>query len=248
MGFPFPIASDFRLAKAPGRAYTHERTMELCVREIGMRVARLLLCLTVAGLTAARGAEGLKEWEVTCDPPANGKMIMTIRLAPAETRTIDQLVVDCPLRQDFARKDSSGKVRVRSFEAATFTYRESDVRLVEDLDRYIGLRVPIGKEELAQAYGDRTFFADAPVSIPRIRITALVKGEPVWSVEGPTRGVNKPTRKASLLAPPAAAPSGALSSSAFVPPPATPPAQKAPDTPPPPPPAPAPTPAPAPQP
>jgi hypothetical protein len=75
-------------------------------------------------------------------------------------------------------------------EPATFVYREKNVRMVAELDKHISFWVPLGMEDIQQAYG-KLFSTNAPVTVARFRITAVSKGENVWSIEVPAGGVHE---------------------------------------------------------
>ena len=130
-------------------------------------------------------AAPVKEWEAREeDAPVSGKQAVSVRFAPGETADYDQLVFDCRLRQEFAKLDSSGQMRRRVIEPVDFTYREDHVRMVADLDKHISFWVPVSYEEVARAFGEQTFVADAPIHVSRIKVTALREGHPVWTLEG----------------------------------------------------------------
>lgn len=141
---------------------------------------------------AASAGAGVSQWEVTSDPPSGGRQVFTVRMTPSETAAYDLLLFECTLRQEYVRTDSSGAARRRVTEPAVFAYRERDVRMVRDLDRHASFRVPVGVAEARAAFGETLFVDDAPVTISKMKITALREGRPVWTVEGPAAGVHRP--------------------------------------------------------
>lgn len=148
--------------------------------------------LAVAAFLFAAGAAaagGIKLVEVKSDPPLpSGRQIWSFRMTPSETRTYDLIVFECVLRQEYEKKGSDGKTRRMVVEPATFVYREKNVKMVEDLDRHISFWVPLGREEIQEAYG-KLFQTNAPVTIARFRITAVAEGQNAWTVDAPTSGV-----------------------------------------------------------
>ena len=153
------------------------------------------LAIGAAAAIAAGAAAGpVREYEIKMDdPPVSGKQVVSVRFTPGETTNFDQLVFDCVLRQEYIQKDSSGRERKRVVEPATFTFRENGVRFVEALDKHISFWVPVGVEQLKEAFGDTLFVGSAPVTIYKITIRAMVSGEAVWTLESkPGGGPQKP--------------------------------------------------------
>jgi len=111
-------------------------------------------------------------------------------MTPSETREYDQLVFECVLHQEYEKRGSDGSIRRVTTEPATFVYREKNVRMVAELDKHISFWVPLGMEDIQQAYG-KLFSTNAPVTVARFRITAVSKGENVWSIEVPAGGVHE---------------------------------------------------------
>ncbi len=149
-----------------------------------LRLAGLAACLAAAGAPAAGGPRGPKRLEITPDPPGEAVQVFTVRMTPSETAVYDEIRFECVYRQTFEQRRSSGRTVRRTVEPASHTHREREVRLVEDLDRYISFRVPIDLEELGRAYGP-VFHTNGTVSVSRIRISALRAGETAWSVDTP---------------------------------------------------------------
>jgi len=152
-------------------------------RRWGAGVAAALL-----GAVAA-GAAGVKLAEVKSDPPAaSGKQVWSFRFTPGETRDYEQIVFECVLKQEYTKRGSDGSVRKMSVEPATFVYREKNVRMVEDLDKHISFWVPLGMDDIQQAYG-KMFQTNAPVTVSRFKVTAIAEGKEAWSIELPNAGV-----------------------------------------------------------
>jgi|YNPMSStandDraft_1061717.scaffolds.fasta_scaffold78650_2 hypothetical protein len=150
--------------------------------------------MSIAWVSATAAHAYLHEYEIKLDGSAvSGKQVVTVRFTPAETRTYDLLVFECVLRQEYTHTDSAGRTRRRVVEPAIFTHRERGVRMVEALDKHISFWVPIGVQQLQEAFGETLFVADAPVTIHRVIIRAYVGGELVWTIEGsPGAGVQRP--------------------------------------------------------
>lgn len=147
--------------------------------------ATSLAILTILATAICGLAAPVKEWEIKLDEaPVSGKQVVSCRFTPGETKDYDVLIFECVLRQEYVKKDSSGKERKRTVEPATFTYREQSVRMIEALDKHISFWVPVGVEQVREAFGDTLFVADAPVTIAKIKVTAMSGGDPVWSLEG----------------------------------------------------------------
>ncbi len=146
-------------------------------------LAGLLLAAISAGAAAP-----VREWDARKDgAPADGKQVLSVRLAPTATKEYEMLVFEIPLRQSYERTDSLGKTTRRTTEPAVFVYREKNVRLVQDLDKHISFWVPVALNLVREAFGE-TLFVDAPVLIQTVRITAMVNGVKEWTIEAPLDG------------------------------------------------------------
>jgi hypothetical protein len=149
-----------------------------------MRHGVVLWCAAVIGLAAgARADAWLQVAEFAIDPPEKGQQVVTARLTPAHTAEYEQLLFDCAYRQDIPWIDARGKPVIKTIEPVRFTYARKIVKLVADLDFYCSFRVPVGRQELQTAYGERVFSPEAPVRIDRVRISAMQGGTNVWSRE-----------------------------------------------------------------
>ena len=151
------------------------------------------LALALAGMAAAQEPAPFvfaKEIEITADPPGKDVQIFTFRITPGTTRAYDALAFECRYRQEYLQKRSDGQEVRRVVEPAAYTYREKGVRMVQDLDKYVSFRVPVALEEIHRAYGNM-FATNAPVSISRIRLSAIVGDQPVWTKEFPPAGLHR---------------------------------------------------------
>lgn len=147
-----------------------------------------LRCLWIGLVAATTAAPAfgapVREFEMKFDgEPVSGKQVVTVRFTPGETKTYEQMVFECVLRQEYTQTDSLGRQRRRVVEPATFVHRERGVRFVEALDKHISFWVPIGVEQLKEAFGDTLFVAQAPVTIQKIVVKAFINGEVVWALE-----------------------------------------------------------------
>jgi len=163
-----------------------------------MTMRRGLAIGMAAAIAAGSAAGPVNEYEIKLDEkPVSGKQVVSIRFSPGETRNYDQFVFDCVLRQEYVQTDSSGRQRKRIVEPATFTFRENGVRFVEALDKHLSFWVPVGVEQLKEAFGDTLFVGTAPVTIHKITIKAMVGGDAVWTLENqPGTGPQKPPEAA----------------------------------------------------
>lgn len=148
----------------------------------------ILTCLAFKCL-----AGPLTEVEITPDPVQNGSQILTFRMTPGETRTYDVLVFDCVYHQEFVPKTSDRTDQKKVHEPQAFTVRRRDVKMVEDLDVNISFRVPVDLDRLKEIYGPTAFDPEHPVTISRVKISAMVSGVVVWWYEFEAKGVHRPT-------------------------------------------------------
>ncbi len=157
-------------------------------------------CLSALSAVAAvpASAPGVREWSVTTEPPVRGKSLVTVRMTPSVTQDYDALVFDCTLRQEYTRTGSDGAAHKRVVEPAVFTYRETDARMVEDLDKHVSFRVPVGLDDVRNAFGDTLFVDEAPVTISHITIKAMKGDQVVWQVESPPSGTHAPPKPAAV--------------------------------------------------
>jgi len=145
---------------------------------------QIIVCLAVA--LAGRlvcGGEPIREVEITHDPEMKGKTIYTVRMMPSETRSYDTITFVCVYHQEFPWVDTRGRKTMKVHEPVAFTYRRTDVDLVNDLDAYVNFRVPTSREQLDRIYGPKVFNKEHPVIVARIRMTAVSKGQEIWSYD-----------------------------------------------------------------
>jgi hypothetical protein len=147
-----------------------------------------VLAVLAAGVSLA---EPIREAELTCEPPVGDKQIFTIRLRPGMNQECDALVFDCYYRQVFLWEMTNEPTALRVHEPEFFTYKRKNVKLVEDLDRYISFWVPAGMETLRTIYGDTAFKTNCPVSVGHIVISAIVTNTTLWTLDLGTNGVQK---------------------------------------------------------
>ena len=135
----------------------------------------------------------LTEVEITPDPVQNGTQIITLRMTPGETETLDLLVFDCVYHQEFVAQTSDQDSRKKVHEPEVFTVRRKDVKMVEELDVNISFRVPVDMAKLSEMYGSTAFNPKYPVTISRIKVSAVRGGVVVWWYEFDAKGLYKPT-------------------------------------------------------
>lgn len=144
--------------------------------------------ITMASLAVAGP---VREIEITPDPPDGGQQIFNIRFTPGETRVYDRIVFDCVYHQEYVSQatDSAGSKLVN--EQYSFTYRAKDIKLVDDLDKNIAFRVPIGLARMKEMFGLTAFTTNAPITIAQIRITAFTAEGQAWTYKLPASGLHK---------------------------------------------------------
>jgi len=150
-------------------------------------VSLLLLSVTVL-LSSSAHAEWIREIEITSDPEVDGKKIFTVRFMPKKTFKYDRILFDCVYRQELPWENARGKKYTKVYEPVSFTYRHSDVKLVNDLDHYSSFRVPIGLKRLQAIYGPKLFNKVRPITIARMKISGISKGKTIWSYELAAKG------------------------------------------------------------
>jgi len=134
----------------------------------------------------------LSEVEITPDPVQNGSQIFTFRMTPGETKTYDLLIFDCIYHQEFVPKTSDQVTRKKVHEPEVFTVRRRDVKMIEELDVNISFRVPVDMAKLIEIYGSTAFDPKYPVTVSRIKISAVNGGVVVWWYEFESKGLFKP--------------------------------------------------------
>lgn len=136
----------------------------------------------------APASDWIRMVEVTSEPEANGQKDYTIRFAPRKTQLCDKVVFECVYHQEFPWEDVWGKKYTKMHEPVPFTYQRAKVKFVNDLDEYVSFRIPVSMERLKEKYGPKVFNKDYPVTVDRIEISGMVKGETIWSFSVPAKG------------------------------------------------------------
>jgi hypothetical protein len=136
-----------------------------------------------------------KEIEITPGVEKDGRREYTVRIRPSENHTYNDIVFNIIYQQEFRWENADGKVSRKTIEPVEFTYKRHDVKFISDLDVFITFRVPVSKERLQKAYGERVFKKDCPITIPRIRISAVSDGKTVWKTELPSKGLHQLEKK-----------------------------------------------------
>ena len=152
-----------------------------------------MIALVAAALRVA--ASPLAEVEITPDPVQNGSQIITVRMTPGESKTYDLLVFDCIYHQEFVPDTSDRTTRAKAHEPEVFTIRRRDVKMVEELDVNISFRVPLDLARLKEMYGETAFDPKYPVTVSRLRVTAMLGDAVAWRYEFPAKGTHKPVDK-----------------------------------------------------
>ena len=159
-------------------------------------LAKWMMSVVLALCCVLTGQAGpLTEVEITPDPVQNGSQIFTLRMTPGETRTIDTLVFECVYHQEFVPRTSDQSSSKIAHEPEVFTVRRKDVKMIEELDVNISFRVPISLARLTEMYGTTAFNPAIPVTVSRIRVSAVVKGDVIWRYEFDAKGLHKPVEK-----------------------------------------------------
>jgi hypothetical protein len=153
--------------------------------------------LTLCGLLALAGnvlAADIAEVEITSDPPEGGQQIFTVRLRPGKTQTMDKVLFECTLHQEFtAAAPGSTNIEKRVIESSVFSYRRRDVKLTEDLDCFISFRVPVSLARIKEIFGDTAYETKAPITVSKMHISGLDKADTcLWRFETEARGQRAP--------------------------------------------------------
>jgi len=152
-----------------------------------LRESALLLLAWV--LTASAGP--LREVEITPDPAQGDHQVFTVRITPGETHVYEKMTFECTYHQEFTSQATESKGAKVIHEPESFTYRQRDVKLVDDLDTHVSFRVPISYAKLRDMFGLTAFNTNAPVTISRMTITAFTSEGKAWSVELAADGLHK---------------------------------------------------------
>lgn len=154
----------------------------------GLRSLFMMVAMAALGCQAGP----LTEVEITPDPVQNGSQIFTVRMTPGETRTYELLTFDCIYHQEFIPRTSDPKTQKKVHEPEVFTVRRKDVKMVEELDVNISFRVPLDLAKLQEMYGLNAFNPEHPITVSRMRISAIKSGVVVWWYEFEADGLHKP--------------------------------------------------------
>jgi hypothetical protein len=150
-------------------------------------IIKLIIVLLVAGFNIAL-ADWIRVIEIVADPVKDGERIYTFRFAPERTQDYDYISFECVYHQEIPWVNPRGEKYIKIHEPVTFTYRRKNVRLVADLDYYISFRVPFDYEDLCNRHGPNVFHANYPITVSRIKVTAVTNNVPAWSIELPSEG------------------------------------------------------------
>ena len=159
--------------------------------------------LTVVGCVAfpiGMNADPLREIEISADAPEHGQQVFTVRMTPGETVACDKLTFECVFHQEYPDQTSDQKKGIETRDPATFVYRRKDIKLVDDLDSFVSFRVPISMQRLVDIYGATAFNTNAPVTVSKMFITAVVEDKPIWTYEVEAKGLHKPPPAPTLPA------------------------------------------------
>lgn len=149
-----------------------------------------LICagsLFIAALAVAWGSESL-ELEIQPDPPNAGKQIFTIRFAPKANLLYDQIVFDCTLQQALVLFTPDGGQENKIYEVGKFAARQRNVKMVKNVDYYISFFVQLGTQRACDIAGDPKTSTNAPITVPRMLITAYRQDQAVWTLDTNAKG------------------------------------------------------------
>jgi len=153
---------------------------------------RLVLAAILLACGVSTAPAGPAEWvsrvRVLADPPKNGQVTYAVRFTPERTLSYEAITFECVYRQEFPWEDFKGRKFTKVLEPVIFTFRRAAVSFVAELDADVNFQVPVDYATLADKYGPTTFNKDYPITINRIRITAVVAGAEAWQVELPGAG------------------------------------------------------------
>lgn len=138
------------------------------------------ILLVVVNITLA---EWVSKIEIQVDPIKDGTRIYTFKFAPEKTQEYDYINFECIYHQEIPWVNPRGEKYTKIHEPVSFSYRRKSVRFVADLDSYICFRVPFDYNDLCERYGPNVFHANYPITVPRIKITAVTNNVPAWSIE-----------------------------------------------------------------
>ena len=141
----------------------------------------------IAALAVAWGGGSL-ELEIQPDPPNAGKQIFTVRFAPNANVLYDQIVFDCTLQQSSVLFAPDGGQTNKIYEVGKFTARQRNVKMVKNLDCYVSFFVQLGTQRACDMAGDPRTSTNAPITVPRMLITAYRKDKAIWTLDTNAKG------------------------------------------------------------
>jgi len=150
-----------------------------------MRTASRLFTCCAAALVPAASLAGswVREMEIKSEPESQGQKVCMVRFTPEKTVVYDEISFECVYRQEMPWEDIRGRKYTKTIEPVTFIFRRSSVAFVNELDADINFKVPVSYARLSEKFGLTVFNKAYPISINRIKITAVSAGAPAWQVE-----------------------------------------------------------------
>jgi len=143
--------------------------------------------LFIAALAVARGSGSL-ELEIQGDPPSAGKQIFTVRFAPGANMLYDQIVFDCTLQQALVLLTPDGGQERKVYEVGKFISRQRNVKMVKNVDYYVSFFVQLESRRACDLAGDPRTSTNAPITVPRMLITAYRQDKAVWALATSAQG------------------------------------------------------------
>jgi hypothetical protein len=145
---------------------------------------------TLALMASLCLGDGVKEVEISPDPSDGDQQLFTVRLRPGMTKDCDRVEFECVLHQEFSWAITNEAARTKIHEPAVFVYKRPNGRLVGDLGCFTSLRVPVGLARLQEVYGLTAVQKGVPVSVSRMRISAVAGDARLWTVDVEAKGVH----------------------------------------------------------
>jgi len=147
-------------------------------------LSRVFTCCAAALIPAVSLAGSwVREMEIRSEPEDQGQKVYMIRFTPGKTVIYDEIAFECVYRQEMPWEDMRGRKYTKVIEPVTFIFRRSSVSFVNELDADINFKVPVSYARLSEKFGLTTFNKAYPISVNRIRITAVAAGAAAWQVE-----------------------------------------------------------------
>jgi hypothetical protein len=150
-----------------------------------MRTVSRLFTSCAAALVPAVSLAGswVREMDVRSEPESQGQKVYMVRFTPEKTTVYDEISFECVYRQEMPWEDIRGRKYTKILEPVTFIFRRSTVSFVNELDADINFKVPVSYARLSEKFGLTVFNKAYPITINRIRISAVSGGAPAWQVE-----------------------------------------------------------------